>query len=170
MIRKRVPAVLLVVALVVACLPLAAQGPRWRPIGPDGASVEALAVGPGVVYAGTRSSGGYKSTDGGVSWAATGGGTQGWTIRGLAVHPSDGGRVIATTLDGVFRTVDGGARWTRTGRFPAIVVAVAPSDPNGRQRGHGGSLRSGVLQSLAQISAGHSPEVRKKTPWANPAL
>ena len=130
MIRKRVPAVLLVVALFVAWLPLAAEGPRWIPIGPDGASVYALAVGPGVVYAGTASSGVYKSTDGGGSWAAAGGGNQGLSIRGLALHPSDGQRVLAATLDGVFRTGDGGARWTRTGRFPAVSVVAAPSDPN----------------------------------------
>ena len=54
------------------------------PIGPDGASVMSLAVGPGVVYAGTASSGVFKSTDGGESWAVAGGGSQGLSIRGLA--------------------------------------------------------------------------------------
>ncbi|HSF38311.1 MAG TPA: hypothetical protein VLT87_00880 [Thermoanaerobaculia bacterium] len=61
MIRKRVPAFLLVVALFVAWLPLAAEGPRWMPIGPDGASVYALAVGPGVVYAGRRARGSTRA-------------------------------------------------------------------------------------------------------------
>jgi photosystem II stability/assembly factor-like uncharacterized protein len=130
MIRMRVPVVLLVVALFVTWLPLAAEGPRWKPIGPDGAAVQALAAGPGVVYAGTRSGGAFKSTDGGGSWTAASGGRQEWFIQGLALHPSDGRRVVAATLDGVFRTVDGGDRWTRTGEFSAGTVAAAPSDPN----------------------------------------
>ena len=97
MIRKRVPAVLLVVALFVAWLPLAAEGPRWMPIGPDGASVYALAVGPGVVYAGTASSGVYKSTDGGESWAAAGG-NQGLSVRGWrSIRRTAAGQVPGTS-------------------------------------------------------------------------
>jgi photosystem II stability/assembly factor-like uncharacterized protein len=130
MIRKRILVVSLVVALSVAWLPLAAAGPRWRPIGPEGASVQALAVGPGVVYAGTQSGGVFKSTDGGGSWTVAGGGNQGLSIRGLALHPSDGRRVLAATIEGVFRTVDGGDRWARTGGFSSVAVASAPSDPN----------------------------------------
>ena len=76
--------------------------------------MQALAVGPGVVYAGTQSGGAFKSTDGGESWTAAGGGNQGLSIRGLALHPSDGRKVLAATIEGVFRTVDGGDRWTRT--------------------------------------------------------
>lgn len=143
MIRKRVPAVLLVAVLFAAFLPLAAQEPRWKPIGPDGGSVQALAVGPGVVYAGTATSGVYKSTDGGASWVAAGGRDQGLSIQRLALHPSDGDRVIAATLDGVFQTVDGGSRWTRTGRFSAVAAAVAPSDPNVFYAGQQRVYRSG---------------------------
>jgi photosystem II stability/assembly factor-like uncharacterized protein len=143
MIRKRVPAVLLVVALFATWLPLAAEGPRWMPIGPDGASVMSLAVGPGVVYAGTANSGVFKSTDGGVSWAAAGGGNQGLSVRGLALHPSDGRRVLAATLAGVFRTGDGGSRWTRTGGFSPTALAGAPSDPNVFYAGLNRVFRSG---------------------------
>src|SRR5512144_3238898 len=60
----------LVVALPV--LPALAGSNHWTPIGPDGASVAALAIDPrtpSTAFAGTVGAGVLKTVDGGASWS-----------------------------------------------------------------------------------------------------
>lgn len=74
--------------------------------------------------------------------ADTAHGADGWQVvpihgadvRGLAVDPSDGGRVLAGTSGGqVYRSDDGGATWRDAGHplpFPGWVVGSLVFDPN----------------------------------------
>jgi photosystem II stability/assembly factor-like uncharacterized protein len=67
-------------------------------------------------WGGTYSIGVRKSTNGGVTWAATGFSWtvgQNRTIRRLVIHPSDGNILLAATSDGLYRTADAGVTWTR---------------------------------------------------------
>jgi photosystem II stability/assembly factor-like uncharacterized protein len=88
-------------------------------------------------------SGLYKSTDGGGSWEQLSHGlpTQGLGRMGVAVAPSDPGRVYAIVDakdGGLYRSDDAGASWRRTDNEARIwgrgwyfgVVAVDPSNPD----------------------------------------
>ena len=73
-------------------------------------SFESLAINSGGdLYAGTRVSGVYKSTDNGDNWAVTG--LASGFIASLEMNSSD--HVFATQLEGkVHRSTDGGTNWT----------------------------------------------------------
>ena len=81
----------------------------------------------------TYSYGVLKSTDGGVSWNATGlsyNVSQQIRISNLMIHPTQTNILIATTSAGIQRSTNGGATWTNTqnGVFNALVQK--PGDPN----------------------------------------
>ena len=66
------------------------QDNRWTGIGPEGVTITALAVdprSPTTLYAGTRSSGVLKSTDGGGNWTAINNGLTLAPITSLAIDP-----------------------------------------------------------------------------------
>jgi len=152
---------LLAVLLSVACAaPLSAQSlpagvpsPAsyqalpWRFIGPEGNRFSAAAGIPGdpyTYYVGAASGGIYKTTDGGVNWAAVFDDQPVQSIGALAVSPSDPNVIWAGTGEGkirshvslgqgVYRSTDAGKSWTllgleRTGRIPRIVVH--PENPD----------------------------------------
>lgn len=103
----------------------AAPPPSWQPVGPDGASVTAMATDPrqpGVVYAGTGRSGVYRSADGGLSWKPAGSvGPALESISSLAAGPSvlyAGGRF------GLSVSHNGGATWRDIGNFGSVLVAA----------------------------------------------
>lgn len=112
-------------ALFGLAFPALAGVGLWTPLGPDGGFVTALAVDPadpGIVYAGTRGSGVFKSTDGGESWTLAGRGLGTPIVAAVAVDPARHQIVYAATLDdGVFKSIDGGALWAR------IWAGVAPA-------------------------------------------
>jgi hypothetical protein len=88
----------------------------------------------------------FKSTDGGVTWAAVNDAVLRTEINALdiAISASDPNVVyLATNVEGIFKTTDGGATWAavnagivHNGRsFPdsgwaALAVAVDPTDPD----------------------------------------
>ncbi len=57
----------------------------------------------------------FKSTDGGTSWTQTGplytGGD--YEAHHLAISPTDGNHLLATTSQGIYRTTNGGTTWTQ---------------------------------------------------------
>jgi photosystem II stability/assembly factor-like uncharacterized protein len=99
--------------------------------------VTAIVVDPSnslTVYAGCEgfSVGVYKSTDGGVSWNATGA-----TFRpafALVIDPHTPSTLYLGSFEGVYKTTDAGASWVKGnrpgGRFGAIsCIAIDPANP-----------------------------------------
>jgi photosystem II stability/assembly factor-like uncharacterized protein len=83
---------------------------------------------PNIVLAGTLNAPDavnmYRSTDGGVSWTASGNGMQpNISIAGIAVDPKDPNMILAG--DGgygyMYRSRDGGATWTELANFKALL-------------------------------------------------
>src|SRR4051794_22732626 len=114
--------------LLLAALagPLSAAVPgSWRSLGPDGGQIYHLAYATGrpqTMYAATGASG-FRSLDGGASWAYAGKGlTTG--AASLAIDPSDPATVYAAR-EGVSRSRDGGATWTRLSRVDPGVFQLA---------------------------------------------
>jgi photosystem II stability/assembly factor-like uncharacterized protein len=112
-------------------------GATWAPAQsgiPGGSQISALAIDPSVprtVYGGTGvgNAGIYKTTNGGVSWAAVAPNTIG---SALAVDPSNSRTVYAGSNAGVYKSTDGGMTWLPSrrgmGRLPVNALAMAPSD------------------------------------------
>ena len=82
----------------------------WSSGGPYGGSATALAINPATpatLYAGTYSSGVFKSTDSGGSWANTG--LTRLNISALAIDPTTPTTLYAGTYPGgVFKSTDSG--------------------------------------------------------------
>lgn len=84
----------------------------WGGTIPLGSRVVALAVpSSGTTwYAGTYSTGVFRSVNGGTSWTSASSGLGAGEVYGLGVGPD--GTVYAGTMSGVFRSTDSGASWT----------------------------------------------------------
>src|SRR5713101_259555 len=100
----------LVLAVVIAVVVLRAV-PAYSSHG--GVMIPALAIDPltpTTLYAGTYGGGVFKSTDGGVSWNASGL-TRG--VLSLAIDPLTPTSLYAgDDAGGVFKSIDGGANWS----------------------------------------------------------
>ncbi|HEX9002818.1 MAG TPA: Ig-like domain-containing protein, partial [Blastocatellia bacterium] len=80
---------------------------KWaKTSGPDGGQIQALFGASGVLYAGTRTDGVYRSANGGKTWAQF---NNGMSNNALDVRSmlSVGNNLYAGTTGGVFRLVDG---------------------------------------------------------------
>jgi hypothetical protein len=124
----------------------------WAPVNDFMAnlSISSIVISPSntnVMFAGTgegflnpdavRGAGVFKSTDGGVTWAALAStnplNNAAWYyVNRLAIHPTNGDILLAATNNGVYRSADGGATWSL--RTPANVryadVDFDPLDGN----------------------------------------
>lgn len=121
----------LIVPLLFA-LPAISRAAQWRPIGPEGASIQALAVSsgePGNVYAATAQGTIVASSAGAASWSSHG------KLLGfhgeLVADPARAGTLYATTFNGVFKSADGGATWAG----PVLAgylwtFRISPSSPD----------------------------------------
>ena len=117
-------------------------GASWVSQGPFGGDASSVAIDTSdhSVYAGNFGAGVMKSTDMGLHWtpANTGLGFNGERdVQQLAASPTDGGRVVIGTQNGIWLTTDGGASWSPTNvvaqpgqsEGPSVdSVAFAPSD------------------------------------------
>src|SRR5262249_162051 len=124
-IRRRTRGVLVsiaVSALFVDRRAATAGVDRWTPKGPEGASIQSMAVDPtrpDILYVGTHSTAGgsgvvIKSTNGGRTWGRADDGLNGINVAQILVDPIDADRLYARsfTIDGaVFAATGGGAHW-----------------------------------------------------------
>ncbi|MFM1767554.1 MAG: hypothetical protein RJA22_83 [Verrucomicrobiota bacterium] len=110
--------------------------------------VSAVALAGGVILAGTRGAGVYRSTNQAVSWKAANSGLGNLAVNALAVHPADASLVFAATDGGVFRSTNSGATWrgANGGLTPKIILSLAldPATPGTLYAGTG----RGVYKSL----------------------
>lgn len=81
----------------------------------------------------------YKSTDGGVNWAATGGqpasgwaSGQGWYALTCAINPADPNQVIVGGLDN-YKTTNGGTSWTKISAWVGTTGQYVHADQHNLQ-------------------------------------
>ena len=104
----------------------------WQNMAPITGSVLSIAIDPTdsrVIYVGTNSDGVFKTTDGGISWAAINNGMKdiygiGSEANTLLVDPNNTQTVYAGTSFGVFKSTDGGASWVWTWTIAWSSVSV----------------------------------------------
>jgi photosystem II stability/assembly factor-like uncharacterized protein len=123
---------------VVATGPVAGQRPHWVPLNSPapGSYLEvplalvADPVHPGVLYAGTRLGGIFKTTDGGDTWAPVNRGLLADLVVLLALDPSNPDRLWAGDREfgEVAFSADGGQTWTDQGTEHYVPDAVDPQD------------------------------------------
>jgi PKD repeat protein len=102
-------------------------------IDPTNTSVMYLASGDGDA-GDTYSIGVLKSTDGGITWNATGLSWtvgQGRTISRLLMHPTNSQIILAATSEGIYRTTNGGTSWTQVQNNHSFRdIEFKPGTPN----------------------------------------
>jgi photosystem II stability/assembly factor-like uncharacterized protein len=131
-------------------------GTVWRAMPPEAVgnrSVLSLAVRPDnadVVYAAAAGAGVLRSTDGGVTWAATNNGLTTPNTRSLAIDPTKPDTIYVGTEDsGVFTSTDAGATWrsSSAGLDPRAVIRAILIDGTDPSVLWAGDLQSGVYRS-----------------------
>ena len=117
--------------------------------------VQALAISPsystdGIILAGTRDAGVFRSADGGGSWAAATGLTN-LNVRALAVSPSflSDRTAFAATADGIFRSTTWGGSWSQasTGLTNRDVRSLAVSPTFATDRTVWAGTAAGLFRS-----------------------
>ena len=108
----------------------------------------AIAIDPSdtrTVYAGTRTGGILKSTDGGTTWTAANTGLTSRSISALTIDPHDPQLLFASTGDGVYESTDAAENWQPSDRsLRSVDVPAFVTDPDGRVYAATGG--DGVLQ------------------------
>ena len=93
-----------------------AQSGGWATGGPEGGTVNVLAVdpqNPSTIYAGTVDNGIFKSTNGGDRWNAVNAGLGDFYVRKLAIDPQTTSTLyVGASTGGVFKSVDAGDTWS----------------------------------------------------------
>ena len=101
-------------------------------IDPSNTNIMYLATGDGDA-GDTRTIGVLKSTNGGLSWVATGltnPVTNYLLIRRLLINPSNTQIVMAATNSGIYRTTNGGTSWSVVSGQNTYDLEFKPGDPN----------------------------------------
>lgn len=99
-------------------------------IDPGNTSIMYLATGDGDA-GDTRSIGVLKSTDGGLTWSATGlnyNVTSNFLIRRLIINPTNSQVLIAATNNGIYRTTNAGTSWTQVSAGSTYDVEFKPGN------------------------------------------
>jgi photosystem II stability/assembly factor-like uncharacterized protein len=127
----RIPVVL---AAFLAPALASASAAIWISTGPTGAVVQAIAADPtsdGVVYAGTRNGGVFKSDPfGAPTWHAVNDGLGDLNVRSIAALPGVVRLVLAGTDTGLFRSTNGGDSWEEATGSPAEPIDQIAFDPS----------------------------------------
>ncbi len=129
------PVALPVLVLATCAAPAAAA--EWRPIGPEGGAVVALAAHPDrpeILLAGSLGAGGYRSDDGGIIWKPLGERLPSIDVWSAIFDPQNPQRAWVGTGDGLFRSDDGGLTWRPVDGGPGRSSTVGaltfdPADP-----------------------------------------
>ena len=130
----------------------AAQSGTWISNGPEGGTINALAIDPqtpSTLYAGTSGGGVFQSPDGGASWRAINTGLTIPYINALAIDPQTPSTLYTGTNGaGVFQSPDGGASWRaiNSGLTDTIIKALA-IDPVSPSALYAGASMGGVFLS-----------------------
>jgi photosystem II stability/assembly factor-like uncharacterized protein len=171
-VTMRIPIAFL---LLVTMVPTA-RGQRWKPLGPPGGDVRALAADPARpsrLFLGTADGHIFGSEDSGANWTLLGRASSRLdaVITAIVVDPRDGNVLFASSWSrdsaaggGVFRSGDGGRTWSLAGLAGQAVraLALAPSDPDMLVAG----TLDGVYRSVdasrtwERISTEHDQELR----------
>jgi hypothetical protein len=107
-------------------------GTTWTPLTSAPDMIAALAAdptNPSIVYAGTTS-GVFKSTDGGATFASASTGLTNTSVSSFAINPLHPSNVFVGTAGGVFQSRDGGSTW-QSMSLDQYVFSLA-IDSNGR--------------------------------------
>ena len=87
-----------------------------------------------ILYAGTETSGIYKTTDKGLNWVEVGTTFNfGSEINAVAIHPTDPDIVYVSAGAEIFKTTDGGTNWNSVltvSGLTAVDLEIHPSSPN----------------------------------------
>lgn len=116
--------------IAVCARSLVAQVPTVATRGPDGGIVTVVrgTANDSIILIGTRSSGVYRSLNGGASWAQTT--FIGSAVNDIVFHPTDVRTVFAATNDGLYQSADAGLSWSPTLlTTPTSCVTIYPSNP-----------------------------------------
>jgi photosystem II stability/assembly factor-like uncharacterized protein len=142
---RRFRAALIAVLILCALPSVATAAGRWRAIGPEAASAQALAAaaGPaGPLYLVTGRGNLYTSSDGAASWSRRGGAP---FVQGLVTDPARSEVLYARSFNGLSKSVDGGLRWSTVLEAGVWDLRVAPSNPDVL---YAASLDKGLLKSV----------------------
>jgi len=110
---------------------------------------------PQTVYAGSVTSGLYKSLDGGMNWTNIG--LRHVTIFHLTMDPVDPSVLFAGTSRGPYISRDGGETWALAGQDTPFIFSMI-SDPNDRQRVYIGAVDGTFYKSNDGGQAWSIPE------------
>lgn len=109
---------------------LASIGCSDLAINPNNPNIMYLATGDGD-GADTYSIGVLKTTDGGLTWNATGlswNVTQTRTIRRMIINPQNPNTLLAATSNGIYKTTNGGNSWTQVTTGSFFDIEYKPGD------------------------------------------
>ncbi|MBT9165132.1 MAG: Xyloglucanase [candidate division WS2 bacterium] len=142
--------VILAITVTLAYLPnieVNTQTGTWKDIsrGITGLTIQALAIDSrnnNILYAGTQSSGIFKTIDGGASWLPVNTGLTGIDVRSIVIDPTNSNIIYAVVYGyGVFKSINAGSSWAITGSgIPANYcinpLIIDPTNPNILYVGH----------------------------------
>lgn len=130
-VPRLLPGLLLAVAATAWPAPARAAEGRWTSL-LDGGPVWALAAHPtrrGWLFAGTKTNGILRSTDGGATWQPASRGLYNAWVRSFAFDPAHPNVVFAGLQSGppsLYKSTDGGNSWRPAGRgLPPNIVSLA---------------------------------------------
>jgi photosystem II stability/assembly factor-like uncharacterized protein len=103
------------------------NGDTWPDTVLVGSAISSLAAGPtGIIYAGTRENGVFRSTDYGKTWTPVDAGLTDIHIGPVITNSLE--HVFAATDSGVYRSTDFGNHWSRTAGLQGVKVMALTND------------------------------------------